>query len=155
MPLTRLTTKVLAVALMFWCAGVGCMIVAYARCADNEIPVAGAAEPAADEMGGMPACHAHKLKTKRAAKSNSATADSVGHFSLPAPARSGAMSCCPLTTGAIATASRQQTDNSAPPLARPNSQLPDLIHSTPAPLAVPLRLPNRAHSYLLDCAFLI
>jgi hypothetical protein len=29
------------------------------------------------------------------------------------------------------------------------------IKSDPAPLAVPLHLPNRAHSYLLDCAFLI
>jgi hypothetical protein len=30
-----------------------------------------------------------------------------------------------------------------------------LLTSNQKPVAVPLRLPNRAESYLLDCAFLI
>ena len=155
MRLTTITTKALAIVLMFWCAGAGCMMVSYARGGAEEATVADSASGASDEMAAMPACHAHKQKTRTANKSKTTTADAVGLINLPAPSRSGAMSCCPLTIGSIAAASRPQTDNPAPALGHTVSQLPNLIHSTPAPIAVPLRLPKRAHSYLLDCAFLI
>jgi hypothetical protein len=65
------------------------------------------------------------------------------------------MNCCPLTSGSIAATSRSQSNSAAPVLANTGSQLTDLITSRTRPVAVPLRLPNRAHSYLLGCAFLI
>lgn len=153
--MTNSINKVLALALMFWWAGAGCMMVSYARNADTEAASAETASQPADQMAAVPACHAHKTKAPKAPKSSAAKAERVGQLTLPTPLRSGAMSCCPFTTGSIAAASRPQTDSSAPELAHTVSQLPNLIYSTPAPIAVPLRLPNRAHSYLLDCAFLI
>ena len=155
MPLTSKLTKALAIALMFWCAGAGCMMVSYARAGDKVTAVADSGSSASEEMAAVPACHAHKQKTRKAKTSKATTADTVGQFNLPTPSRSGAMSCCPLTTGSIAPASRSQSNSSAPAVTHPDFQLPNLINTQTAPVAVPLRLPNRAHSYLLDCSFLI
>lgn len=143
--------RVLAVALMFWCAGAGCLMVSYARSAEAQ--AADSALPASDAA--VPACHAHKQKTREATKSRTSTTERAWQLNLPLPSRSGSMSCCPLTSGSIAAASRPQSNNSAPAVANASPRIPDSIHSTSAPLTVPLRLPNRAHSYLLDCAFLI
>jgi hypothetical protein len=65
------------------------------------------------------------------------------------------MNCCPLTSGLIAATSRSQSNSAAPALVNTGSQLTDLNTTVTTPLPVPLRLPNRAHSYLLGCAFLI
>jgi hypothetical protein len=40
-------------------------------------------------------------------------------------------------------------------LSQTNSSAFKPLTSVQKPVAVPLRLPNRAHSYLLDCVFLI
>jgi hypothetical protein len=71
------------------------------------------------------------------------------------PSQTGAMNCCPLTSGSIVVSSRSQSNDNATVFQQTDSSSLLLIKSDPAPLAVPLRLPNRAHSYLLDCAFLI
>ena len=147
--------KVLAVALMLWCAGTGCMLVSYACAAETETAAAESASPAAEDMAGMPACHAQHKKNRNIATSKTPAAVSVGQFNLPSPARSGAINCCPLTSGSIAATSRPQSNSPALALANTGSQLTDLLTSRTAPVAVPLRLPNRAHSYLLGCAFLI
>ena len=132
--------KVLAVALILWCAGAGCMMVSYARAEDPEA---------------APACHAHRQKNRKAASSR-ATADRVGQVNLPAPTRSGALSCCPLVSGSIATASRVQVNDAheSAPAADPANNLDDFSYPS-APLAVPLRLPNQHHLYLRGCVFLI
>jgi hypothetical protein len=148
-------SKALAVALMLWCAGTGCMMVSYARAGDTESAVAESSSPSAEDMAGMPACHAQHHKNRKVTTSKTPAAVSFSQLNLPLPNRSGAMSCCPLTSGSIAAASRSQSNSSVPALAKTGSALPDLIASRTAPVAVPLRLPNRAHSYLLDCAFLI
>jgi hypothetical protein len=74
---------------------------------------------------------------------------------MPSTPQSGVMNCCPLTSGSIVVTSRPQSNDNATVLQHSDSSSQLLSESRPLPVAVPLRLPNRAHSYLLDCAFLI
>lgn len=143
---------IVALALILWCAGTGCMLVSYARTAND--PAADSTSAADESLSGMPACHAQRQKTHKATSSKTAR-DTAGRFNVPAPTRSGSMSCCPLTTGSLVATSRPQANDAAPAFSNTNSELPNLVRSTSRPVAIPLRLPNRAHSYLLDCAFLI
>ena len=151
--------KALAIALMFWCAGAGCMIVSYARTMEGtdssgreaEQPVAGM-HASMDAHACCKAKHKSSKRTKLAARSIDPRFKEVA---VPSPVRTNAMSCCPLTTGSIVVASRSQTGDSASELPLKHSSSFNLENSDPSPLAIPLRLPNRAHSYLLDCAFLI
>lgn len=149
-------SKVLAIALILWCAGTGCMMVSYASGGDTVAATAESVSPAADQMAGMPACHARRQKNRKVTTSQASAAGNLGQVSLPGPSRSGAMSCCPLTTGSIAAASRPQSNDDAPTqIANTDSQIPNLEGLRNKPIAIPLRLANRAHSYLLGCAFLI
>ena len=145
--------SVLALALMLWCAGTGCMMVSYARGADAQVAVTESSS--GEEMAGMPACHAQRNKNRKVASPKTSTADGIVQINLPTPSRSGSMSCCPLTSGSIAAASRAQSNDAAPAPANTDSQFLNSKPSSTTPVAVPLRLPNRAYSYLLDCAFLI
>jgi hypothetical protein len=149
----------LAIALMFWCAGTGCMIVAYARAA--------AADPIVEQMGhsiGSTAMDAHACCKAKRASSKTARARSNANlapsdFNLlttpSAPSQTRVMDCCPLTSGSIVVSSRSQSNDNATAAQQANSASFSFVGAAPPPLAVPLRLPNRAHSYLLDCAFLI
>jgi hypothetical protein len=65
------------------------------------------------------------------------------------------MSCCPLTSGSMVVTSRSQSNDNATVLQQSDSSSQLFAESRPSPVAVPLRLPNQAQSYLLDCAFLI
>jgi hypothetical protein len=157
--------SVMALALIFWCAGAGCMIVSYARASMTE---AGGPSDSVDQMmAGMSSsmdahacCKAqHRSKGRRQVRAESPASSELlaaNLLTLPStPTQSSTMSCCPLTSGSIVIGSRSQSDDHANILdeADPSSLL--LIKSNPPPLAVPLRLPNRANAYLLDCAFLI
>lgn len=153
---------VLAFVLMFWCAGTGCMMVSYARAAATELN--DAARVMDHAMAGSMSMDAHACcKARRpSAKGHQARAESKSEsaelnlLTLPStPAPTGVMNCCPLTTGSIIVTSRSQSNDRATVLHHADSASLLLIPSEPAPLAVPLRLPNRAQSYLLDCAFLI
>jgi hypothetical protein len=154
--------SVLAFALMFWCAGTGCMMVSYARAAATEF--GDAASMMSQTMAGSMSMDAHACcKAKRpSAKGHHARAESKSSVperellttpSTPTP--TGVMNCCPLTTGSIVVSSRSQSNDRAALMQAADAASLSLIHSDSTPLAIPLRLPNRAHSYLLDCAFLI
>jgi len=155
--------SVVAFLLMFWCAGTGCLLVSYARSA---VPDSAAAAQFTEEIStgasGSMGDHACCKARHKAFKRDQRAAPRIRHanedvtLTLPSnPAPSGAMSCCPLTSGSIVTASRSQTNDTSSTVIEGSDSLLPLILSTNRPLAVPLRLPNRAHSYLLDCAFLI
>ena len=157
--------SIMALALIFWCAGAGCMIVSYARASMTE---AGGASDSVDQMmAGMSSsmdahacCKAQRRSRDRSQLHAESPASSellaANLLALPStPTQSGAMSCCPLTSGSIVIGSRSQSDDHANILDEAGSSSLLLIKSNPPPLAVPLRLPNRANSYLLDCAFLI
>ena len=144
--------KSLALVLVFWSAGTGCMLVSYATAGGT--PVADSASGLSDRMTATPSCHAHRQKNRKTTP-KTAAADRVGQLNLPMPSRSAALSCCPLTSGSIAAAYRPDSQSCAPALTNSESQILNLARLTTAPVAVPMRLPNRAHSYLLDCTFRI
>jgi len=154
--------SIIAFALIAWCAGTGCMIAGYSRAAATKAGLA--AELTNHAMGGSMSMDPHACcKAKRSSQAGSARTKSkptdtpeLNLLTTPsAPTQTGVMNCCPLTSGAIVATSRSQSNDEAAILRQPNSAALLSIKSDPAPLAVPLRLPNRAHSYLLDCAFLI
>ena len=148
--------KALAIALIFWCAGAGCMMVSYAKGAMAEIDSMDA--PAMAHMSGSMDAHACcKAKRKGAKRSNSAESGQTEftQFTFPEPVPSNAMNCCPLTSGSIVVTSRSTANDEAPALSPSDSPAFKPLVSYQRPLAIPLRLPNRAESYLLDCAFLI
>ena len=151
----------LAIALMFWCAGTGCMIVSYARAAASDSDTI--VEQMSHSIGSM-SMDAHACcKAKRSLpKHDHARAESqslspeLNLLTTPStPTQTGVMDCCPLTSGSILVSAQSQSDDRASVLEPADSSQISFVDSHPAPLAVPLRLPNRAHSYLLDCAFLI
>ena len=156
--------SLMAVALIFWCAGAGCMIVSYARAAaiDSVSTSDGMDHAMGDtsSMGGHACCKARHRFANRARTQLTSTAKSSyaeqSLLTIPSvPTRSGAMNCCPLTSGSMVVASRMQSNDRATVSNEASSSSLLLINSNPAPLAFPQRLPDRAHSYLLDCAFLI
>ena len=157
--------SIIAVSLMFWCAGAGCMLVSYARAsmidsADSSASAAGMMVEASSSMDAHACCKARHRSANRTGEQLGSRANSTyaeqSLFTIPAaPTQSGVMNCCPLTSGSIVVASRSQSNDRAPVSLNANSSSLLLTNSDPPPLAVPLRLPNRAHSYLLDCAFLI
>jgi hypothetical protein len=153
-------SKALAVALILWCAGTGCMIVSYARGAMSETDLtASSVEPPMPHMSASMDAHAcckakHRaLKPPHSAKLS--TEVEFRQLATPLPTQTGAMSCCPLTSGSIVVASRSQTNDNATELTQADSGSLKLIISNQTQVVVPLRQPNRALSYLLDCAFLI
>ena len=149
----------IAFALMVWSVGAGCMIVSYARAAANHT----ASMSMNQAMGVSSSMDAHaccKAKhrsgngTQQASKESSAYSEQY-LLSIPsAPTQSGVMNCCPLTSGSMVVGARSQSNDRATVSHEASSSLL-LVNSNPPPLAVPLRLPDRAHSYLLGCAFLI
>lgn len=135
------------------------MMVAYAKGAMSEMdsPAATDARAMPHMSGAMDAhacCKAKRKGAKRSASAKLAPSEFT-QFTIPEPAQSNAMSCCPLTSGSIVVASRSTSNDEAPVLAQTNSTAFKPLTSDQKPVAIPLRLPNRAHSYLLDCAFLI
>ena len=157
MNLSRKVLKVVAIALMFWCAGAGCLMVSYAKgtMAEMESSVASDAHAMAHMSGSMDAHGCCKAKRKGAKRSDSAESQPSEQFTIPEPVQSNAMNCCPLTSGSIVVASRSTSNDEAPALSQTDSSAFKALTSYQKPLAIPLRLPNRAESYLLDCAFLI
>ena len=158
MQLSRISSKALAIALIFWCAGAGCMMVAYAKGAMSEMDpsVASDAQAMTHMSGSMDAHACCKAKHRGAKRSNpEATASEFTEFQIPAPVESNAMNCCPLTSGSIVVATRSTSNDEAPVLSQTSLTAFKPLTSDQKPLAIPLRLPNRAESYLLDCAFLI
>lgn len=143
--------KALAISLMFWWAGTGCMLGAYARAAAKTVTaLATPADPHACCKAGHKKQKPHAAKVEQRASANT---QSVSTRSRPAP--SSAMRCCPLGSRSMLVASRPQSTDRSEAFNQPDCLAPIIAKSNLSPLAVPLRLPNRAHSYLLDCAFLI
>jgi hypothetical protein len=148
--------SIVALALMLWCAGTGCILVTSARATTGDLENQSATDVEAS-AGSHGSCHGSTQPRKiRKAHSNSGP-PGVKRLSLPAmPSPSGAMSCCPLTSGSIATASRvQANDDHLTAVSHDDlSYLPFGTQGS-APLAMPLRLPNQDQTYLRCCVFLI
>ncbi|MGZ8847688.1 MAG: hypothetical protein ACXW3C_14610 [Pyrinomonadaceae bacterium] len=152
----------IAVALIGWCAGAGCLTVSYARGAMGEIE--DSAQALEQSMSGSPksadahaCCKARHKSLNRSTIVSQARLDRAeqSQLTLPStPAPGNAMKCCPLTSGNMLVGSRYQSHENALAAAQ-NVSIVFLNRFIPKPVAVPLRLPNRDQSYLLGCAFLI
>ena len=151
--------KALAITLMLWCAGAGCVLVRSAQGADVsavDSALADSMNPGEMGAGKHAACHAKQSqKAGKASPSRTPLTKAVEQRNFPTPGRSDAMSCCPLVNGLFVTSSRAHTQDDAAIIAVNDSIPFALTNSSPAPLAVPLRLPDQHHLYLRGCAFLI
>jgi hypothetical protein len=151
--------KILAIALILWCAGAGCVLVRSAQATDIGAGDSAQADSTnAGEMGASKhaVCHAKQAqKAGKASRSRPQLAKAFEQRNTPRPGRSDAMSCCPFVNGLFVTSSRGQTHDDASIIEINDSTLPALANSSPAPLLVPLRLPNQNHLYLRGCVFLI
>ena len=151
--------KALAITLMLWCAGAGCILVRSAQGAD-----AGAGDSAAadsmshGEMSASQHAACHAKQGRRAQKEASSRPQLTKAFeqrNTPRPGRPDAMSCCPLVNGLFVTSSRSQTHDDVRVIATNDSTSFALANLSLAPPDVPLRLPDKHHLYLRGCAFLI
>jgi hypothetical protein len=150
----------LALGLMLWCAGTGCLAHGMAM---------GGAAPATDSksakidlnqpnmtMNGHACCKARhrSLQKESATKSNSD--EGAETIALPEDSSSdGAASCCPLTSGSFVTVSRSQTDDKSSVATGTGLPEQSFLKQFPASRTAPLRLPNHEQTYLTCCAFLI
>ena len=68
----------------------------------------------------------------------------------------GSMNCCPLTSPFATIAIKPRSDDNASATTPERTALPEFFSDVQTtPLTPPLRLPNRGHTYLRCCAFLI
>jgi hypothetical protein len=169
---------VLALAVAFWMAGAGCMLGCENMVAASSATISPVSSPTIIAAGeACPSMHAHdccarhnaKAAPSRNAKSLSSSTQSLSsafevarELTASAPAfvefdgTSTSMMDCPLAVNASAALSKAKQDQSsiALPLTHANGSIPDLSEQT-TPLSPPSRLPNRGHTYLRCCVFLI
>ena len=148
----------LAFALVFWCAGAGCMAVSYARAASmNAASLSSEKHPAdkASSMGAHACCKARHSSSRASSSQTDSDLFGFQEAALPGPpVRSDASSCCPLTSGSFVTSSGTEVnqDNSST-TNHSESFLLRSIRFTPTDIA--RRLPDQNQTYLRCCAFLI
>ncbi len=203
--------RLLALTLMLWCAGAGCLLVSYAHGAMGETEVAEMARMSHHSFGTAPrevsggyasdfaasvSTMVHSCcKAQRASRQHNAWASTRpvapvsvaterksaesqkqirarqgGSFKqqpgistreifatelagLPPPA--GAMNCCPLTSASAAGVTKRGNDTLAATLFERTTLPAFLNNAESSALTTPLRLPNRGHTYLRCCVFLI
>jgi hypothetical protein len=163
---TKIVRLVLVPLLSIWVAGGGCLIgcqgmVATAATVSSSTPekhsgrksTIVAAGSACASSGSHSCCAKNTAKATSAAKRTDpaeTTLDTVSGSS------SGMMKGCPLAVGKAAlTAKVRDNEVAAAPVVT-NSILPaDNVLERTSPLSPPTRLPNRGHTYLRCCVFLI
>ena len=112
---------------------------------------------------GHDCCKARNSSSKRSAGTanrrrwRSEFSTGLKEIALPTnSAPSGAMSCCPLTSGSFVVASHTRANEANESVLAHGNDLPlSLAKSNAAPLATPLRLPSQNQTYLRCCVFLI
>jgi hypothetical protein len=164
----RIVRVALALAVALWMAGAGCML----GC-ENMSSAAAASDHhvtanAPDIVASGEACasmHSHDCCAKRASKSTKSqtskdhsTANVRTHHAIVSEsvATSSAIMDCPLAVNATAALSKPRPDQSSTALLATGA-LPAVSNSFEQTIsfARPLRLPNRGHTYLRCCTFLI
>lgn len=161
----KIVRVMLALVVALWMAGAGCMLGCENMVAgDVSNAVASPASSPGIVVNGE-ACasmHSHDCCAKRETHSAARATKSrfiVGTPSSPVAALTGTMPTmidCPLAVNAAAALSKAGTDEAKVVL--PSSTARELLVSLPEHpkgFARPLRLPNRGHTYLRCCVFLI
>lgn len=157
----------IALALMLWCAGVGCMLVSYAHgAAMSGANLAGShsnkqkLSDASASIGAHACCKARHSSSKRTAGERESHLQSSRSFQQVAlaevPDSSGTTSCCPLMSGSFVTASRAESnDGNASTTDQGDSFSLTRINSQTRPRVFPSRLLDQDQTYLRGCVFLI
>ncbi len=157
----RIVRVSLALAVALWMAGAGCLLgcdnmVSAAASSDVVSPENGSAhvgngEEAPASMQSHHSCAKHGAHSARKAAAKSMLVPAQA--SIPATA---AMMDCPLAVNAAAALSKAGSDqaNVALPAAAGRTLFSDSLALVSA-FVRPLRLPNRGHTYLRCCVFLI
>jgi hypothetical protein len=203
--------RLLALTLILWCAGAGCLLVSYAHGAMGETEVAGSASMSHHSFGTVPhevsgghasdfatsvstmvhsCCKAQRAPRPRnpsvstlpvapvSVATERKSAESQKQIrtrqsrpfpqqletaareilatelaGLPPP--SGAMNCCPLISACAAGVTKRANDTLVAALLERTALPAFLNNAETSPLTTPLRLPNRGHTYLRCCVFLI
>jgi len=126
----------------------------YHQTETTPIEASGDACASRDSMGSHGCC---KKTTSKAIKKVLPPAGNpdVSLFEF-ASSSSGTMNGCPLAMGRTAVVAKPHNSDAKISPASPNSFLRDLVTAEfTASLAPPLHLPNRGHTYLRCCTFLI
>jgi hypothetical protein len=163
----RIVRVSLALAVAFWMAGAGCLLgcenMVTAAATDLELPASSQLVVASGEA--CAAMHSHDCCAKRSHASSSKVAANAASVQSGAKTNDqlesvaqipGTMIDCPLAVNATAALSKARTDLSAVALLSssalsPHSNSPEQTSA----FVRPLRLPNRGHTYLQCCVFLI
>ena len=166
---TTIVRFVLAPLLILWVAGGGCligcegMVAAAATVPGSSAKHSGhhserktaivASGHACSSSGSHSCCAKNAGETKPAAKRTSKPDTTLVTVS---GSSSGMMKGCPLAVSraAIAAKVRNSEVAAAPVLARSMLPVENVLERT-SPLSTPARLPNRGHTYLRCCVFLI
>lgn len=151
----------LALGLMLWCAGTGCLAHGMAMSSGASAPDSKSTKTRFTQsemaMNGHACCKARhrSLRNEPAAKSDS---DSNSETIVPPEDSSSdeANSCCPLTSGSFVVASRSQTtDSNSSASAATGLPEHNFVLQFSAIRTILLRLPSHEQTYLTCCALLI
>ena len=163
----KIVRLLLATTLSLWVAGAGCILGCEGMIASAAN--AGSVKTHHSDEGQTVVASGHACSSGEANKSHDCCKKSSESIKPATPTKnsnpallgltgssSGAMNGCPLAVsrGSVVAKTRDSDLNSAPASAQ--SILPDSNSAErTAPLSSPLRLPNRGHTYLRCCVFLI
>ena len=155
----------LALAVAFWMAGAGCLLGCEQMVnASAATAVASPASPTTIVASGSACASAHSSHDCCAKRGNASKSKTSAKPSAKAPSEKPesveaipvSMMDCPLAVTATAALSKAGSDqaSAALPDSSARTVLANLAEQTTA-FARPLRLPNRGHTYLRCCVFLI
>jgi hypothetical protein len=162
----KIVRLLLATSLSLWVAGAGCILGCEGMIASAAN--GGSVETHHSDEGQTVVASGHACSSGEVNKSHDCCKKSSENVKPAAPTKnnvalfelsgssSGAMNGCPLAVSraSVVAKTRDSDLNSAPASAQ--SILPDSNSAErTAPLSTPLRLPNRGHTYLRCCVFLI
>lgn len=148
--------SLLALALILWCGGAGCLAVSYAR---GAAMIASSDQTLGNTSHSMKAhacCKAHLSKVSDGQTNSGRETNGFREASLPAtPSEAEATSCCPLTSGSFVATSVPETNTEDSAIINQSELF--LIRNT-RPVGPPVlgrRLADQNQTYLRGCAFLI
>jgi hypothetical protein len=163
LPLLKIVRSGLALALGLWVAGAGCLLgcgmmtaaanesasVTHHATHDLSLVVSGEACASAKS-------HDCCTKRKQHAQPKAQTGEKQAGTLIETGPSSSDMSACPLAMSRTAVAAKISGGETSSATTVVNSNLPNqnLLEQT-APLVTQVRLPNRGHTYLRCCSFLI
>ena len=158
----RIVRVVLALAVAFWMAGAGCLLGCenMAAAANSVTTMPSSSVPIIASGEACASMHAHDCCAKHGRQRTSTVSAESRNLQPPLTANlggtPGSMMDCPLAVNATAALSKAKQDQSGSVLllTSSNSSIPSLQEQASA-LSPPARLPNRGHTYLRCCVFLI